>query len=48
MMNDPAVLEASRVLASKLVQEKSATKDKITKAFRLIVCRTPNEKELKC
>ncbi|WP_244820435.1 PSD1 and planctomycete cytochrome C domain-containing protein [Dyadobacter pollutisoli] len=46
MMNDPAVLEASRVLASKLVQEKSATKDKIIKAFRLIVCRTPNDKEL--
>jgi hypothetical protein len=46
MMNDPAVLEASRVLASKLVQEKSATKDKIIKAFRLIVCRTPNEKEM--
>lgn len=46
MMNDPAVLEASRVLASKLLQEKSVSKDKIIKAFRLIVCRTPNEKEV--
>ncbi|KAA6441319.1 DUF1553 domain-containing protein [Dyadobacter flavalbus] len=46
MMNDPAVLEASRVLATKLLQEKSEDKDKITKAFRLIVCRKPSEKEL--
>ncbi|GGB85372.1 PSD1 and planctomycete cytochrome C domain-containing protein [Dyadobacter sediminis] len=46
MMNDPAVLEASRVLATKLLQEKSQDKDKIIKAFRLIVCRTPSEKEL--
>ena len=46
MMNDPAVLEASRVLAAKLLQEKSDSKDKIIKAFRLIVCRKPSEKEL--
>lgn len=46
MMNDPAVLEASRVLAAKLLQEKSASQDKIIKAFRLIVCRKPGEKEL--
>jgi hypothetical protein len=46
MMNDPAVLEASRVLATRLLQEKSNDKDKITKAFRLIVCRRPSEKEL--
>ncbi|MBC7629211.1 PSD1 and planctomycete cytochrome C domain-containing protein [Ferruginibacter sp.] len=46
MMNDPTVLEASRVLAAKLLQEKSDTKNKITKAFRLIVCRKPVEKEL--
>ncbi len=46
MMNDPAVLEASRVLADKLLQEKSGIKEKITKAFRLIVCRQPREKEL--
>ncbi|GAA4406666.1 hypothetical protein GCM10023187_26420 [Nibrella viscosa] len=46
MMNDPTVLEASRVLAAQLLQESSATSDKITKAFRQIVCRTPKEKEL--
>lgn len=46
MMNDPTVLEASRVLAGKLLQEKSTTEDKITKAFRLIVSRKPSEKEV--
>lgn len=46
MMNDPAVLEASRVLAAKLLQEKTASQDKIIKAFRLIVCRKPSEKEV--
>ncbi|MCF0073777.1 PSD1 and planctomycete cytochrome C domain-containing protein [Dyadobacter sp. CY261] len=46
MMNDPTVLEASRVLAAKLLQEKSTTEEKITKAFRQIVCRTPSRKEL--
>jgi hypothetical protein len=46
MMNDPAVLEASRVLAARLLQENSAAKDKISKAFRLIVGRKPHEKEI--
>jgi hypothetical protein len=46
MMNDPAVLEASRVLAAKLLQEKTNSEEKIAKAFRLIVCRKPNAKEL--
>lgn len=46
MMNDPAVLEASRVLATRLLQQKGSTQDQITKAFRLIVCRKPSEKEL--
>ena len=46
MMNDPTVLEASRVLAARLLQEKSAPKEKIEKAFRLIICRKPVEKEL--
>ncbi|TAH15924.1 MAG: DUF1553 domain-containing protein [Runella slithyformis] len=46
MMNDPAVLEASRVLAAKLLEENSPTKDKIIKAFRLIVSRKPTEKEV--
>ncbi|WP_138991256.1 PSD1 and planctomycete cytochrome C domain-containing protein [Larkinella sp. C7] len=46
MMNDPTVLEASRVLAANLLQENSASKDKISKAFRLIVGRKPKEKEI--
>jgi hypothetical protein len=47
MMNDPAVLEASRVLAQKLEEEQNAASDKINKAFRLIVCRKATDKELK-
>ncbi|WP_025761856.1 PSD1 and planctomycete cytochrome C domain-containing protein [Dyadobacter tibetensis] len=46
MMNDPMVLEASRVLAGRLLQENMNTKQRIIKAFRLIVCRQPKEKEL--
>lgn len=46
MMNDPAVLEASRVLAGKLLQEKGTLNEQLTKAFRLIVCRQPTAKEL--
>jgi hypothetical protein len=46
MMNDPVVLEASRVLAASLLKEDSKSEDKIIKAFRLIVCRRPNEKEI--
>jgi hypothetical protein len=46
MMNDPTVLEAARVLAAKLLEEKSASKDKIYKAFRLIICRKPTDKEM--
>jgi hypothetical protein len=46
MMNDPTVLEASRVLAAKILNEESRLDQKIVKAFRLIVCRTPNKKEV--
>jgi hypothetical protein len=46
MMNDPTVLEASRVLAARLLEQPSDTKTKIAEAFRLIVCRKPAEKEL--
>lgn len=45
MMNDPLVLEASRVFAQKLMEEKSSDEAKIAKAFRSIICRTPNDKE---
>jgi hypothetical protein len=46
MMNDPTVLEASRVLAQKLATEQSSAEEKIQKAFRLIVCRHASDKEL--
>jgi hypothetical protein len=46
MMNDPTVLEAARVLAQRLVAEPSSGRDKLIKAFRLIVCRRPSGKEL--
>ena len=47
MMNDPTVLEASRVLAAKLLEQKNPTDQKIEEAFRLIVCRKPSQNELK-
>ena len=46
MMNDPTVLEASRVLAAKLFKENADVKEAITRAFRLIVCRKPHENEI--
>jgi hypothetical protein len=45
MMNDPAVLEASRVFSERLMSESSSMPDKITKAFRRIICRKPTDKE---
>ena len=44
MMNDPTVLEASRVLAEKISAEQISPTDQITKAFRLIVCRKPTDR----
>ncbi len=46
MMNDPHVLESSRVLASQFSREKGSVEEKLTRAFRRIVCRAPKEKEL--
>ncbi len=46
MMNDPTVLEASRVLAQKLVEQKGTPDEHIKKAFRRIICRNPSEKEM--
>lgn len=45
MMNDPASLEASRVLAQQLIAAKIGETDKINLAFRRIICRTPAAKE---
>lgn len=46
MLNDPTVLEASRVLAGKLLQESGNSEANIRKAFRLIVCRKPTDEEV--
>jgi hypothetical protein len=46
MMNDPMVLEASRVLAQQLITENSSAVEKCSKAFRTIICRKPSAKEL--
>lgn len=46
MMNDPVILEASRVLAGRLLANGNQTDtDRITEAFRRILCRPPQEKE---
>ena len=46
MMNDPQVNEASRVLAERLSVDKGSIDEKIAKAFNIVVCRTPSDKEL--
>jgi hypothetical protein len=46
LLNDPTILEASRVFSAKLLKEKSDSNEKIYKAFRAIVCRKPNSKEM--
>jgi hypothetical protein len=45
MLNDPTVLEASRVLAQKLSNEAGSIDDKIQKAFELILIRKPKSSE---
>ncbi len=46
MLNDPTVLEASRVLAEKIDAEDLTDEENIKKASRLIICRDLKEKEL--
>lgn len=46
MLNDPTVLEASRVLAGRLLEESDDPEFNINKAFRMIVCRTPSDQEI--
>jgi hypothetical protein len=47
MLNDPQMLEASRVLGSKLVEDQSlSTEDKIALAFRKITCRHADDQEI--
>ncbi|WP_276167313.1 PSD1 and planctomycete cytochrome C domain-containing protein [Zobellia alginiliquefaciens] len=47
-LNDPTILEASRVLSEKLVKEKGTVEEKIEKAFGRILCRNikPEEKQM--
>ncbi len=47
MLNDPAVLEAARVLAERLTATKQPATAAITTAFRRIVCRNPTGAEIK-
>ena len=47
LMNDPQVLEAARVLAQNTANENISEDQKLEKLFRLILCRTPSEKEFK-
>jgi hypothetical protein len=46
MLNDPQVLEASRVLAEGLMQEPISLEEKIGEAFRRIICRKPGPEEM--
>jgi hypothetical protein len=46
MMNDPQVNEAARVLAEKLMEGDEDVKSKVSKAFRLIICRNGSDKEI--
>ena len=46
MLNDPVVLEASRVLAARLMKEEKDSKVIIQRAFKKILCRTPTPAEL--
>jgi hypothetical protein len=47
LMNDPTMLEAARVFGERLMLEKSNEEEKIEKAFRSIVCRSPGNDEMK-
>src|SRR5690606_261629 len=46
MLNDPLVLEASRVLATRLTEKHTETGPAIEEAFKRIVCRPPAEQEI--
>ncbi|WP_439581578.1 PSD1 and planctomycete cytochrome C domain-containing protein [Dyadobacter bucti] len=46
MLNDPTVLEASRVLAERMSTGKVSVDDKIEELFQRIVCRKPTEGEM--
>ena len=45
MLNDPQVLEASRVLAQRLLAKGAPEEELLSQAFRRILCRKPTPKE---
>lgn len=45
-LNDPTWVEAARVLARRCMQGAGSLDDRLTSAFRNIVCRPPNETDL--
>lgn len=47
MLNDPTVLEASRVLAERIVMKSDDVENNIKTSFQRIVCRPPTESEMK-
>ncbi len=46
LLNEPLMLEASRVFAERLMLEQSTAEEKVKKAFQAIVCRQPKQEEL--
>ncbi|WP_194777311.1 PSD1 and planctomycete cytochrome C domain-containing protein [Pararhodonellum marinum] len=46
MLNDPLVLEASRVLAERLLMSQENEKTALKEAFERILCRTPSNQEI--
>lgn len=46
MLNDPTVLEASRVMAERLVAKSTDVEGNIRASFQKIVCRQPTDKEV--
>ncbi|MEJ7646856.1 MAG: PSD1 and planctomycete cytochrome C domain-containing protein [Chryseolinea sp.] len=46
ILNDPMMLESARVFAERLVKKQGTAKDNINIAFKSILCRKPNDKEL--
>jgi len=46
MMNDPTVLEASRVFAQQLLAKNMPLEEKVAAAFRNILCRKASDQEL--
>ena len=45
MLNDPQVLEASRVFAERIMSSGGKDEEKLREVFRKIVCREPSSKE---